>query len=616
MAARYGLPEPDERRLVSYLTDLTAGNAFFTMELLRTLEEELVLHQEDESWILEDPGGIRVPTLLRQVIEGRLERLGEETRRQLAVAAVIGQEVPFGLWRSVGDAGDDRLAEAIGRALEAHLMEEPPGDEKLRFVHALVRETLYRELLPPSRRMWHGRVGDALEQTARPDPEEVAHHFRQAGDPRAEGWLIRAGLRAEAAYAWMTAVERFVAALEFLEERDARKKGWLLFRIGVLLRYSDTAQSISYLDLAERAANAVGDQVLAVNSLFTRGFVRCMSGGHAARAGRDRGQHRRRETGASRRPDGRRRPHDGGLPGQRTGPVRDGRPSRSSQRDKPGTNTFVEWLAHVGRYAEAVEMGEEYVTGVSAASPGENLTFAMCNNAYFGLGVAKAGLGRPEEARRWFALTHEAYRRFDHRVMDSFAVANELLLVNLAYYPERVAERRRLADEELNLQRRGAGAFTGEVPPLGIGRQWLRTLEGEWDEASRLMEIGRGAFDAGALTQYAGCTLGEIARNRGEPEKAWRHVYEVLPLGVEHRARRQPLLQRVGDAATGREPLARRRGPPRSPGLARGPRTLARLEQSGALAFRRPASVGPLLPRARRRAGRTPARRSSPRARH
>jgi ATP/maltotriose-dependent transcriptional regulator MalT len=102
----------------------------------------------------------------------------------------------------------------------------------------------------------------------------------------------------------------------------------------------------------------------------------------------------------------------------------------------------------------------------------------------------------------------------------------------MTYYPERVAERRRLADEELNLQRRGAGAFTGEVPPLGIGRQWQRVLEGEWDEAGRLMESGRGAFDAGALTQYAGCTLGEIARNRGEPEKAWRHVFEVLPLGV------------------------------------------------------------------------------------
>lgn len=102
--------------------------------------------------------------MLRQVIEGRLQRLGEETQRQLAVAAVIGQEVPFGLWQSVSGTSDDRLAEVIRRALEAHLVEEVPGGERLRFVHALVRETLYRQLLPPFRRTWHRRVGEALEE--------------------------------------------------------------------------------------------------------------------------------------------------------------------------------------------------------------------------------------------------------------------------------------------------------------------------------------------------------------------------------------------------------------------------------------------------------------------
>ena len=536
VAAGYDLPEADEGRLVSYLTDLTAGNAFFTIELLRTLEDELVLHREDEGWVLEDPGGIRVPNLLRQVIEGRLERLGEETRGLLAVAAVIGQEVPFNLWHSVGDVSDELLAEAIGRALEARLIEETPGGERLRFVHALVRETLYRELALPFRQRWHRRVGEALEKTARPDPEEVANHFRQAGDPRAGEWLIRAGLRAEETYAWMTAVERFVAALEFLEEDDARKRGWLLFRIGVLLRYSDTDRSISYLNLAERAANAVDDQVLAVNSLFTRGFVRCMSGD----MGPGLVEIEASIAAAKRVPPADRAGSDEAdadlvleaSPANEQGLFGTGDLPEALQDVNPATNTLVEWLAHVGRYAEAVELGEEYVARVSAASPDDNLTFAMCNNAYFGLGVAKAGLGMPEEARRWFALTHEAYRRFDHRVMDSFAIANELLLVDLAFYPERVAERRRLADVELSLQKRGAGAFTGEVPPLGIGLQWLRTLEGQWTEASLLMELGRGAFDAGALTQYAVCTLGEIARNRGEPEVAWRHVYEVLPLGV------------------------------------------------------------------------------------
>ncbi len=538
VAAGYGLPEADEERLVSYLMELTAGNAFFTVELLRTLEEELVLHQEGERWVLEDTGSVGVPSLVRQVIEGRLERLGEETKRQLAVAAVIGQEVPFDLWRSVGGAGDDQLAETIGRVLEARLMEEDPGGEKLRFVHALVRETLYREQLPPFRRSWHRRIGEALEMTSRPDPEQVAHHFRQAGDPRAGEWLIRAGLRAEEAYAWMTAVERFVAALDFLEgdAGDARKRGWLLFRIGVLLRYSDTEKSISYLDQAERVANTVGDRILAVNSLFTRGFVRCMSGD--ARSGL--AEMEASIAAAKQTPPG--EPAAAGEAG--ADPLMEASPANEQglfgtgdlpaplSGMNPGTNTFVEWLAHAGRYAEAVVMGDAYVAAVSAASPDENLAFAMCNNAYFGLGVASAGLGRPEEARRFFTLTHEAYRRFDHRVMDSFAVVNELLLVNLAYYPERVSDRRRLAEEELNLQRRGAGAFTGEAPPLGIGRQWLRVLEGRWDEASRLMEPGRGAFDADALRQYAGCTLGEIARYRGEPEKAWRHVYEVLPLGA------------------------------------------------------------------------------------
>ena len=32
-AARYGLPEADEKRLVSYLTDLSEGNPFFTLDV-------------------------------------------------------------------------------------------------------------------------------------------------------------------------------------------------------------------------------------------------------------------------------------------------------------------------------------------------------------------------------------------------------------------------------------------------------------------------------------------------------------------------------------------------------------------------------------------------------
>ena len=52
----------------------------------------------------------RVPALLRQVIDGRLARLGEEAQRLLAVAAVIGQEVPLALWAAVAEADEDDAA--------------------------------------------------------------------------------------------------------------------------------------------------------------------------------------------------------------------------------------------------------------------------------------------------------------------------------------------------------------------------------------------------------------------------------------------------------------------------------------------------------------------------
>ena len=47
----------------------------------------------------------RVPTLLQQVVEGRLARLGDTARTHLSIAAVIGQRVPLAVWQSVGGFG-------------------------------------------------------------------------------------------------------------------------------------------------------------------------------------------------------------------------------------------------------------------------------------------------------------------------------------------------------------------------------------------------------------------------------------------------------------------------------------------------------------------------------
>ena len=170
VAARYRLSAADEARLVAYLDRHAEGNPLFATELLRALQEEALLRPADDGWTLGELDRVVVPSFLRQVIEGRVARLGEATRQPLAMAAVIGQEVPLALWAEVADLDDEALLTIVERAVDAHLLEADPDGRRVRFVHALTREALYAGILPPRRRLWHRRVGEALAAERAPRP--------------------------------------------------------------------------------------------------------------------------------------------------------------------------------------------------------------------------------------------------------------------------------------------------------------------------------------------------------------------------------------------------------------------------------------------------------------
>ena len=59
----------------------------------------------DAEWALGDLAGAGVPPLLRQVIDARVARLGDDAARLLAVAAVLGQAAPL---LAVGSRGRGR----------------------------------------------------------------------------------------------------------------------------------------------------------------------------------------------------------------------------------------------------------------------------------------------------------------------------------------------------------------------------------------------------------------------------------------------------------------------------------------------------------------------------
>ncbi len=216
VAARYPLAEDDAVRLVAYLDRRAEGNPFFVGELLHTLEESGLLKPlgpDAASWALGDLAGARLPSLVRQVIDGRAARLGEGVRGLLAVAAAIGQEFDPGPWAAVGGVGEEALLLVAEAAMEARLLEAAGDGGRLRFAHALVREALY-EAVPTARRpALHRRIAEALAAAPQPDPDVVAYHFQQSGDARAYDWLLRAAARARTRCAPGSAVDHAARAL-------------------------------------------------------------------------------------------------------------------------------------------------------------------------------------------------------------------------------------------------------------------------------------------------------------------------------------------------------------------------------------------------------------------
>jgi hypothetical protein len=272
IANRYAITDDEREHVAGYVQRVTEGNPFFASEVLRTLEETGAIAHNDAGWRLRNLDGVHVPELVRQVIDGRLARLGEDVYRTLQSAAVIGQEVPIDLWVVVSGEDERLLSEVLDRATEARIIEEQRGGYGYRFTHALIRETLYEGLSLLRRRALHRRAGDVLATAARPDPDVVAHHFQQASDVRAGAWLVRAGERAVRQFAWPMGADRLEAALAF--EDDARVCGWIMYRIGFLVRFADRARAVrAYQDAVELAQEA-NDPILLAYATAEMGRAR------------------------------------------------------------------------------------------------------------------------------------------------------------------------------------------------------------------------------------------------------------------------------------------------------------------------------------------------------
>src|SRR5262249_34889894 len=128
-------------------------------------------------------------------------------------------------------------------------------------------------------------------------------------------------------------------------------------------------------------------------------------------------------------------------------------------------------------------------------------------DAYWGLALVHAAMGRPHEAREAFGRARDGYRALEHHLLVGAATLYELTWVVLPYGADDPAERRRLALEaEQALALAGGGRVA--LPPR-LAHLPVLFLEGDWAEARRLALAERAT--GGAISWWRPLFTGVLA---------------------------------------------------------------------------------------------------------
>jgi class 3 adenylate cyclase/tetratricopeptide (TPR) repeat protein len=220
MASRVLGTDQFPQELTTALMEKAEGVPLFVEEVTKTLLDLGVLRREDGDYrMVKGITEVSVPDTIQGIIMARLDRLGEDGKRTVQLASVIGRQFLVRLLERI--AGLTGQLEGLLHELKAleiiyeqGLLPEPAYI----FKHAVIQDVAYHSLLRERRKELHKAVGHAIEDLY-PDRlaehyEELAHHFVQGEEwKKAMEYSILAGDRTAHAFANAEAKEHYARAL-------------------------------------------------------------------------------------------------------------------------------------------------------------------------------------------------------------------------------------------------------------------------------------------------------------------------------------------------------------------------------------------------------------------
>ncbi|HEX7787088.1 MAG TPA: AAA family ATPase, partial [Methylomirabilota bacterium] len=261
------------------LLEKAEGVPLFIEEVIRTLLDLGMLRQERDGYqVVQSVGSLDVPNTIQDIIMARLDRLGDEGKRTVQLASVIGRQFLGRLLQRVAGL-TERLSDLLEELKDLEIIYElglAPEPAYI-FKHALIQDVAYQSLLKERRRDLHRAVGMAIEEIyadrLAEHAEELAHHFQNGGEwSKAFTYLVRSGDRAKAAYANETALDLYARALE-ASERVTPSIEWTRIAevhhrrgevLRLLARYPD---SIAEFERMREGSRRGGDRIREAESL-------------------------------------------------------------------------------------------------------------------------------------------------------------------------------------------------------------------------------------------------------------------------------------------------------------------------------------------------------------
>ncbi|MCA9933103.1 MAG: AAA family ATPase, partial [Anaerolineales bacterium] len=245
----------------------TEGNPFFIIETTRAVREA------GGDWthsVPTDEAGQRpffaIPLQVQAIIEARLDKLDDDSRAALGVAAAIGREFTFELLQQVSQYDTQTLLDALDEWLARGLVRELRDGYD--FTHEKLSQVAYQQLSRARRQWIHLQVADFL-RTTHPDtdPAQLAHHYYLSSEPgRALPYLAQAGQRALSVRSYAEARELGLRAIGLIGRYPGMAKldqaGRVDLNLQLAQAYAFTGalpKALQMLQETERMAESLGD---------------------------------------------------------------------------------------------------------------------------------------------------------------------------------------------------------------------------------------------------------------------------------------------------------------------------------------------------------------------